>query len=266
MRFRARTLLHALGLVLALVVTGSVLAGCSSSGAAPRTMGDPVTTDEAKTLAGLLHDDYESGGAHFVEVAPFAEGAVLTLTGDIDFAHSVGHATAVTTYKTGQPQETRTVFFTPKEIWFGDVPGLADALKGAGLPAATYVRRPLSVTQADGSASLVDVLAQVVLNLSSHKSDDPQDFLDGGYTWQGQRTVNGQLAAVYQLKGGSTVAISPKTKQLVQYQTTLPGQDWAVTISLSDHGKRQIDLPSDAQTLDAKAHPGVAAAVGIAVA
>lgn len=261
MRFRPRSLLVALGLALAL------LAGCSSTGASSRTPGDPVTTDEARALADLLHSDYRSGGAHFVEVAPFAEGAVLKLTGDIDFTRSVGHATAVTTYSNGQPQEERTIFFTPKEIWFGDVPGLSDALQAAGLPpGASYVRRPLSITQAGGTPSLIDVLAQVVLNLSSRSSDDPQDFLDGGYTWQGQRSVDGQLAAVYHLKSGSTVALSPKTKQLVQYQTTLPGQDWAVTISLSDHGKRRIELPSDAQTLDAKAHPDVAAAVGIAAA
>ena len=50
--------------------------------------------------------------------------AVVTLTGVVDFRRSIGQAKAVTTYRNGQPTETRTVFFTPTDIWFGDVPGL----------------------------------------------------------------------------------------------------------------------------------------------
>src|SRR3978361_114423 len=117
MPFRPRSLLLALGLVLAL------LAGCSDSSAADRVAGAKVTQDEADVLAELLHKDFTLGGANFVESAPYGEGALLTLTGQVDFVASIGSAQAVTSFTDGRPDETRTVVFTPNDIWFGDVPG-----------------------------------------------------------------------------------------------------------------------------------------------
>jgi hypothetical protein len=253
---RRRPLLLALGLVLALLV------GCSDSSAADRNPGDEITRDEADVLAELLHQNFEHGGADFVESAPYGDGAVLTLTGEVDFVRSIGRAQAVTTFEDGRPDEMRTLFFTPDEIWFGDVPGLADALASRGLPEATYVRRPMA-TSAEGTASLVDVLAQLVLNLSARAGDDPRAFLDGNYTWQGQRSIDGRLASLYSLTGGKTVAVSASDSLLVQYVTPLPDQDFEVTITLSDHGEREIDLPAAEETLNAEDQPEVAAQVGV---
>lgn len=252
---RRRSLLLALGLVLTL------LTGCSDS-AADRTPGDKVTRDEANVLAELLHKNFEQGGADFVESAPYADGAVLTLTGEVDFVRSIGRAQAVTHYDDGRPDETRTLFFTPDDLWFGDVPGLSEALAAHGLPDAAYIKRPMA-TKAEGAASLVDVLAQLVLNLSARSGDDPRAFLNGTYTWQGQRSIDGHLASVYSLSGGKTVAVSTSDKLLLQYVTPLPEQDFQVTITLSDHGKRSIDLPAADQTVNAADQPQIAAQVGV---
>jgi hypothetical protein len=252
---RYRSLLPALGLALA-------LAGCSSAAPAPRSPGDHVTAVEANTLANLLHRDFEQGGADFVESAPYGEGALLKLTGSVDFTRSVGHAQAVTTYSDGRPPENRSVFFTTKDIWFGDVPGLSEVLTAEKLPAAQYVRRPLAPVSSAGQPQLVDVLVQLVLNLSARSSDDPASFQKGDYTWQGQQVIGGKVAAVYELAGGSTVAVSTD-KQLVQYVTTLPGQDFKVTITLPAHGRRTIDLPTDAQTVSQADHPEVLQKLGI---
>jgi len=183
------------------------------------------------------------------------------LTGKVDFTRSIGTAQAVTTYTDGRPQETRTLFFTPEELWFGDVPGLAGALTAAALPPATFVRRPLGAQGT--SPQLVDVLAQLVLNLSARTGDDPRAFLGGGYTWQGQRSINGHLAAVYKLASGPTVAVSASDQLLLQYVTPLPDQDFQVTITLADHGGREVELPADADTLNAGDHPEVAAQLGM---
>jgi hypothetical protein len=251
-------LLPALGLVLAL------LAGCSSSPAetATRSPGDHVTAGEATVLADLLHRNFEEGGADFQETAPYGEGTVLTLTGTVDFSSSVGQAKAVTTFSDGRPPDTRTVFFTTKDIWFGDVPDLPQALAAAGLPAATYIRRTLAPLASDGQAQLVDVLVQLVLNLSARASDDPQSFQKGNYTWLGQRSVNGRLASDYQLAGGAKVAVA-SDKLMLQYVTTLPDQDFEVTITLPQHGRRTVDLPADTDTVNAADHPDVAAKVGV---
>jgi hypothetical protein len=258
---RSRSLVPVLGVTLAL------LAGCSddggSSSAAPRAAGSTVSGDEAKVLASLLHEDYREGGADFTETAPFGEGALITLTGTVDWTAPVGHARAVTTYENGQPSETREIFFTDKEIWFGDVPGLPQALTQAGLPPAGFIKRPLSVTRSDGTPNLSDVLAQLVLNLSSPKADDPRAFQNANYTWRGQQSINGTLAAQYNLAGGATVSVSTKDKMLLQYVTPFPGQDFKVTITLPEHGSRTIQLPADGQTVDASAHQDVGAAVGL---
>jgi hypothetical protein len=256
MRARNRLLPPALGLVLAL------LAGCSGNDTAMRSPGAHVTDTEATVLADLLHRDFQDGGADFVETAPYAEGTVLKLTGSVDFLRSVGRAQAVTTFSDGRPPDTRTVFFTTKDIWFGDVPNLPEALAAEKLPAASYVRRPLAAVSSSGQGQLVDVLVQLVLNLSARSSDDPESFKKGNYTWQGQRVINGRLASVFNLAGGSTVAVGTD-KQLLQYVTRLPGQDFEVTITLPAHARRTIDLPTDAETVSATAHPGLAAKVGV---
>jgi len=252
---RRRPLLLVLGLVLTL------LAGCSGSAATERTPGDPVSRDEAAVLAELLHRDFERGGADFVETAPYGDGTVLTLTGEVDFARSIGRARAVTTYPAGRPTETRTLFFTPQAIWFGDVPGLADALTAAGLPQAGYVRR--NVGAASGTASLVDVLVQLLFRLSARSGDDPRSFLSGAYTWQGQRSVDGRPASVYALSGGKTVAVGVSDRLLLEYVKPLPDQDFQVTITLADHGPRQIQLPGDEETVDAAQHPQIAQQLGV---
>jgi hypothetical protein len=253
---RSRSLLLALGLVLAL------LAGCSNGGG-ERPPGDPVTRDEANVLAELLHRDFTKGGADFVLTAPYAEGTVLTMTGEVDFRRSLAHAEAVTTYPDHRPEDKRSMYFTPKDLWFGDVPGLADALRAAHAPAATWIRRPVSATSGEGAASLVDVLSQLVLNLSARSGDDPRAFTRGGYTWQGQRSIDGKLAAVYRLKSGQTVAVSASDKSLLQYTTRLHGQDFEVTITLTDHGPRSIELPAQDETVNAADYPQVAEQLGV---
>jgi hypothetical protein len=252
------------GIRLALAVVLALLAGCSSGSASDRTPGDPITQAEAGVLADVLHKDFERGGADFTLTAPFAEGSVLTLTGSIDFQRSVGKAKAVTTYSNGQPTETRTLYFTPADIWFGDVPGLSAALTSAGLPQAGYIRRPLAgTTSNDTGGAIIDVMVQLVPRLSARTADDPRSFTERNYTWQGDRSINGHLASVYRSGTGSTIAVEASSKLLVQYVTKLPDQDFDVTITLSNHGKRQIDLPSDAQTVNAADHPDVAQAVGV---
>ncbi|HEX2073896.1 MAG TPA: hypothetical protein VHF92_08935 [Geodermatophilus sp.] len=252
---RPRLLLLALGLVLALV------AGCSGNGA-DRRPGARLTEAEADVLADLLVRNREEGGADFVVTAPYAEGTVLTLTGEVDFAGSVGRAQAVTRYDDGRAEQVRTLFFTPEHLWFGDVPGLAETLAAAGLPGAAYVRRPAAPSEGE-QYPLTDLLARLVLNLAADEPDDPGAFLGEDYSWRGQRSIDGELASVYASEAGWSVAVDASSDLLVQYVTELPGQDFDATVSLSDHGPREIAPPGDDQTVDAAEHPQAAAAVGL---
>jgi hypothetical protein len=249
---RRRPLLPALGLALAL------LTGCA--GADERTEGTPITEEEADLLAGLLADNRERGGADVVVTAPYGEDTVLTLTGEVDLVGGVGRAQAVTTYGDGRPDDTRTLFFTTDQLWFGDVPGLAAALDAEGLPEASYVRRPVTLGE---EAPLVDVLTRVVLNLSAEQPDAAGAFSGAGYTWEGDRSIDGELTGVYASESGWSVAVDRSTDLLVQYRTPLPEQEFAVTVTLSDHGPREITLPADGESVDGAEHPEVAATVGL---
>ena len=252
MSARRRPLLPALGLAVAL------LAGCG--GPEERAEGAPVTEEEADLLAQLLADNHQRGGADFVVTAPYGEDTVLTLTGEVDLAGGAGRAQAVTSYGDGRPDETRTLFFTADELWFGEVPGLAAALGAEGLPEASYVRRPVTLGE---EAPLVDVLTTVVLNLAAEEPDDGGDFRGAGYTWEGDRSIDGDLAQLYASAAGWSVAVDRSTDLLVQYRTPLPGQEFEVTVTLSDHGPREIALPAEGESVDGPAHPEVAATVGL---
>jgi hypothetical protein len=254
MRSRARVLLLALGLML------SLLPGCSASDDADRRPGDPVTAAEAETLARLLHRNHQRGGADFVVTAPYSDAAMLTLTGEIDFRRSIGRAQAVTTFSDERPDDSRTLFFTAEHIWLGDVPGLAESLAAAGAPDAAYLRRP--VTTAEETPLLVDVLVEILLNLSARTDDDPRAFRDAAYTWEGQRSIDSRLTSLFALRGGRTVAVGASDELLTQFVTPLPGGTFEVTVTLSDHGSRRLDVPAEEETADAAEHAELAAAVG----
>ncbi|MGY1700854.1 hypothetical protein [Geodermatophilus sp. SYSU D00766] len=248
-------------LASALVLLGAGLAGCSDD-EADRQPGDPVTAAQAEVLAGLLARGVEEGGgADVVATAPFGEEGLLTLTGEVDLAGAAGRARVVTSYGDGRPDDVRTLFFTREQVWFGDVPGLPEALAAAGLPDVPFVRRPLAT--GPDAVPLTDVLVQVVLNLGAEEPDDAAAFLGGTATWEGQRSIDSRLASVYASEAGWSVAVDDSSDLLVQFEAELPGQGTEVTVTLADHGPRTIALPEDGQTLDALAHPEVAAVLGL---
>ena len=258
---------RARALALALTALLMPAAGCSADDG-PRRAGDRVTAQEARVLAGLLHSNAELGGADFVVTAPYAE-AVLTLTGTIDFEESVGRAEAVTTFPDERTDDVRTVFFTADDLWTGDLPALEAALDAADAGNATYLRRPLAAgddepegDQPEDGPLLIDVLARILLGLAAPSADDPQAFLDGEYTWQGQQSIDGRLAWVFGLPIG-TVAVGAGDDLLMQYAAPLAGEAVDVTVTLTRHGRRGVDLPSDKETESVADHPEIAEDLGI---
>jgi hypothetical protein len=254
MRFRAHLVVPAL--VTALVT------GCTAE-AATRNPGDPVTPAEAETLSQLLVGNHRAGGADFVVTAPYREGVVLTLTGEVDFREGLGRAQAVTTFGTEREDDVRTLFFTGDEVWTGDVAGLREALAAAGEPTAVYLHRDLTTALDDGGPLLADVLVVLLLRLAATSADEPASFLGPDYTWQGQRSIDSRLAALYALRDGRTVAVSATDDLLLQFSTPMPGGAFEATVTLSDHGTRTVELPAEEETAEVADHPEIAAALGI---
>src|SRR4051812_22829821 len=197
MRFRARLVVVAL--------TTALLVACTAEAAPARSPGDAVTRAEAEVLAELLVRDQRAGGANFVVTAPYREGVVLTLTGEIDFRDGVGRAEAATSFGTDREDDVRTLFFTADAVWIGDVAGLPEALAADGARGATYVRRPMT-GPGDGGPLLTDVLFQLLLDLAAPEADDAASFLGPDYTWQGQRSIDSRLATLFGMREDRTVA------------------------------------------------------------
>jgi len=254
---RPRPLLVAAGLTL------SLLAGCASDSDLDRRPGDPVTEAEADALAGLLHRNYTRGGADFVISAPYSDGVVLTVTGQVDFQAAVGRAQAVTTFADGRADDSRTIVFSREDVWTGDLPGLAEALARDGARGASWLRRPVTTGSEDVQPVLLDVVLEVLLNLSARKSDDPQAYLDGSYTWEGQRSIDSRLTSLYGLREDRVVAVAAAGDVLAQFETPLAGGDLDVTVTLSEHGRRAVDVPVARETAEAAEHTEVAALYGI---
>ena len=61
----------------------------------------------------------------------------------------------------------------------------------------------------------------------------------------------------------NAVAVAAMDDLLTQFDTTLTPQKLEVTVTLSDHGMRGVDLPPPQETAEAADHPGVAVRLGI---
>lgn len=238
-----------------------LLAGCTAE-AATRAAGDRVTPAEAEVLADLLHRNRQEGGADFVVTAPYRDGVVLTLTGEVDFRDGVGRARAVTSFASDREDDVRTVFFTAEEIWTGDVPGLPEALADDGEGTAAYLRRELTTAGDEGGPLLTDVLVTMLLRLSAESADAPAAFLGADYTWQGQRSIDSRLTTVFGLREGRTVAVSAADDLLVQWSAPVLDGAFDATVTLSDHGPRTVEPPAEEETAEAADHPELAAALG----
>jgi hypothetical protein len=255
MRFRARLVVVAMSTAL--------LVACTAEAAPARAPGDALTQAEAEILADVLVRDQRAGGADFVVTAPYREGVVLTLTGEIDFRDGVGRAEAATSFGTDREDDVRTLFFTADAVWIGDVAGLPEALAADGARGATYVRRPMTGPGDDGGPLLTDVLFQLLLDLAAPEADDAASFLGPDYTWQGQRSIDSRLATLFGLREDRTVAVGAADDLLLQFVTPLQDGAFDATLTLSDHGRRTVDVPADDVTADAADHPDIAQQLGI---
>ncbi|TFV85789.1 hypothetical protein E4P40_13800 [Blastococcus sp. CT_GayMR20] len=237
-------------LALALGMAAALVAGCAAD--EERAVGDPVTRAEAEVLADVLQRNHQRGGADFVVTAPYGDDVLLTLTGEIDFRNSAARAVAVTSFADDRPDQRATLVFTAEDVWFGDV---------AGAPG--WLRRPVVTDDGDGPPRLLDVVVELLMNLTARTGDDPAAFLAGDHTWEGQRSIDGRLTTLFGLQEGRRVAVVASDDLLAQFVTPLPESDVEVTVTLADHGRRRIDLPPDAGTTEAAGSADVLARLGL---
>ena len=109
----------------------------------------------------------------------------------------------------------------------------------------------------------MDVLVEIAAQPLGPRDDDPQAFRGSGYTWEGQRSIDSRLTSLFALQHGRSVAVGASDDLLTQFVTPLPGGTFEVTVTLSDHGPRRLDVPAEEETADAADHGELAAAFGV---
>lgn len=245
------------GLLVALLSVALLLTGCSDDNAnANRAPGDKITVEEARVLADVLHRNVEEGGADVTVTAQYAEQALLTMTGSVDFTTRTGTLDAVTTFTTGQPDDVRTIYFTADRITVGNVPGLTEALSEAGRDGVLYVRSDL-----DQLNRLVDNIVGMLVRLAAERADDPRNLIAAGYTWEGAGRIDSVLTSTFR-SAGASISVGVEDKLLHQFVAPPPNQTFPVRITLTDHGPRAIEFPPEEQIADASAYPEIAAQFG----
>lgn len=220
---------------------------------ADRVPGDPISAAEAEVLAGVLAANREQGGADVVISTPLGAESTLTMSGVIDFTTLEGTLDAVTEFPDGQPDEIRTVYFTAEDIITGNLPGLTEAIAAEGRADVLYLRRDLQPT-----TRLADNLIGMLTRLSAETADDPEVLLASDYTWSGSATIDGVLTSTFDTTA-ATISVGAEDELLHQYSGSAGGSDLTVTITLSEHGPREIEFPPEEQIANAADYPEVAA-------
>lgn len=240
-----------------LLAAGLLVTGCGGNDPnADRSAGDEITADEAQVLADVLHRNVEKGGADVTVTAQYAEEALLTMTGSIDFTTKTGTLDTTTVFETGQPEEVRTIYFSSDRLVIGNVPGLTDAMSAAGREGVQYLRSDLNQ-----QGRLVDNIVGMLIRLTADEADDPDNLLAAGYTWEGAGRIDSVLTNTFS-HGAASISIGVEDDLLYQFTAPPPDNTFPVQITLGNHSPHEIAFPPEEQIADAAAYPEIAAQFG----
>lgn len=243
---------------LPLLLAGALLvAGCGEDDPnAGRSPGDDITAAEAQVLADVLYRNVEEGGADVTATAQYAEEALLTMTGSVDFTTKTGTLDTTTVFATGQPDEVRTIYFSTDRLVIGNVPGLTDAMSAAGRTGVQYLRSDLNQ-----QGRLVDNIVGMIIRLTADQADDPDNLLAAGYTWEGPGRIDSVDTNTFR-NGTASISVGVEDELLYQFTAPPPDNTFPVQITLANHGPREIAFPPEEQIADASAYPEIAAQFG----
>jgi len=219
-------------------------AGCSddASTAVPASTttvpGRPINQEEAGRLADTLLHNSEAGGASVAAVVPYGV-ATITLTGEIDWTNHVGrvhlHSDVPTSSATGNADFD--IVWSPTTV-AQTLPGLADALRTAGQPPATWVSVPL-----DPTTSPLHVVLGLIDSAASIQRDNPIGLLSKNIVHVRADTVDGSAVDVFNLGNSSYWVDTAAVLHRIEAQ--LASTHSTATITFSDRGPRTIEPPTD---------------------
>jgi hypothetical protein len=212
---------------LAVVVAVS---GCGGSAARHPTRtttqpGRPATAAQVLTLARLLDDDRERGGARFTAHLKI-RGQPVTAVGRVDFP--TGRGTALITPVDPALGKNRRFYWT------------RDAVLAQRRPGSHAYDRQTPDPQNDP----VHAMVAFVNLLAARTIDNTVNIADQDPRFLGATQIDGRPADAYRYgrSGATTLWVDKKTGLLRRVRTTrVPG---GLTIDLNSHGPQAIALPA----------------------
>lgn len=226
--------LAAASLVLLLVAA----AACGSGDGGEDGEGDggdgALSFEEAELLSSTLFRNNEEGGATVTITAPLGEDAVLSASGEVDFAASEGHLVGEVTDATGSsPFEA---YFVPDQL-------VLDAASVVGAGGGPYPEGTQWVGRPPQPSLPLDTAIGLVTALAAEQRDNPALVQqDPDVRVLRQDEIDGVPVTVFEY-GPTTRYWVDADGLMRRAELTVAGLDEQVVIDVADHGPQTITPP-----------------------
>jgi hypothetical protein len=229
--------------VVAAIVIVATLAAVTSCGAATGS-GDSrraLTADEAEMLAGALYQNFERSGGDFDLAAQIAPGATINLSGEVDWAGHLGHATVA-----GRGTETGV-----GEVYWSDSTvlerrdDLNAVLAASDRPGIVFVARPIDRTRP------LDQLLAAVTGLASEQRDNALLIRqDAANVFVRADTLRGTAVVVLAFGATTTYWLDVGDGSMLRLEGDNGAGTRPLVLDIAEHGERSIEQPEPTSIID----------------
>ena len=233
--------------LLALAATGCGGGGGSDTASTTSTsvdLGVPLTRTQAQSLARVLSNNAEKGGARFQLRNPLPDGRALLMTGQINFRTSSGTMLLQVEGTGDVPSRGRRLAWKRATIFEGDIPGLTVAMAKRGRPGVQWVSR--TATLASGP---IDESIALLNKLAAPKPENPVLLQQGKNAYIGGDVIGGTKVDVFRV-GLTRLTATVADSLLVKFDARIGTARTAGSVTLTRHGPQRVVLPMQATTVD----------------
>lgn len=225
------------------------LVGCGSSGegsASSTTVGSGSTpnADDFDRLSLFLLRDRQAGGADLV-VRFESSGEKVVLRGVVDWVDHSGSIEVSSTASDGTNTQPYEVRFSEDRVYEPVAEETQTSLAAGGRAGIEWSSRAPDV-----EGDPLDRILALLVSFSAEQPDNPALLDQRGVTVERHEAVGGDDATVYRTKAEALYWVLDDSGVLARFQGTVIGLDGPVTIDLTDHGPRRVEVPDAAAVID----------------
>lgn len=236
--------MRSLGIITALVLAGTLLAGCTGAPEDPDASARPVTTEESQLLAIARFRNFDAGSRPFTtEVTERATD--LHVRGWIDYVSHIGYAAATGSF------DPEALLWTGATV--GIIPASPDADGNPPLPIPALDDQAWLSHPLDPSSSRLDSLLAAIGALGSDRPDNPLLLQQAGALWLRTDEVDGTPVTVF--------AAPPSDEPLTADSPPIDAETSALRLWVDETGlmlRAEVRIGDSWSTVDFADEPGVA--------